>query len=567
MSSRQQQEAEEGLGGPGRGEAPSPAAARERLLVVGLDGASFDVLEPLIAAGRLPYLAGLLASGQSGPLPSTVPPMSFPAWSSFLTGLEPGQHGIFDFTQKRAGAYQLEFLNATHRSGASLLARASRAGRRVLSLGVPATYPPEPVDGLVVAGFDAPVSSATDPRSASDPALYRAIAERAGPWKRPDLDESARDPRFHERAVETLLGRIETKTGFACEALRQLAASGAPDLAIVVFAESDTVAHHYWRDHDPHSPRHDPTASDARKQAITAVYERLDAACRELHHAFGADARCVVLSDHGCGGASRHVVHLNRHLADRGLLVRKPALPLDRAARIARDVTLRLLPSRVVQRLFRSVPGAAARVESAARFGGFDWKQTRAFSEEANTQPGVWINLREREREGCVAPEDYEHTRDAVIEALRQWILPDGAPVVANVWRREEIAAGPFCERAPDVVFELALDAGYGLTLVPTPWADGAASVRRLEAGELAGGRGRGMNGTHRPDGIWIAHDPAGRWRPPLPERLARVAPVLLEGIGVPWEAASSPDDAAQDYSDEESALVEARLRALGYLE
>jgi predicted AlkP superfamily phosphohydrolase/phosphomutase len=534
--------------------------------VLGLDGASFDVLDPLIAAGKLPFLAELALAGQRGALQSTVPPMSFPAWSSFLTGLDPGEHGIFDFTQKRAGAYQLEFVNATHRSGESLLARASRAGRRVLCLGVPATFPPESVDGLVVAGFDAPVSSATDPRSASDPALYRAIAERAGPWKRPDLDESARDPRFHERAVETLLARIETKTAFACEALRQLAPGGAPDLAVVVFAESDTVAHHYWRDHDPSSPRHDPHASDARKQAITAVYERLDAACAELQRAFG-DARCVVLSDHGCGGASRHVVHVNRRLADRGLLARKPALPLDRSARLARDLALRVLPSRVVQRLFRGVPGAAARVESAARFGGFDWNRTRAFSEEANTQPGVWINLRGRESAGCVAPEDYEPTRDAVIQALREWTLPDGAPVVAHAWRREEIVAGPFCARAPDVVFELALDAGYGLTLVPTPWAEGGASVRRLTDEELAGGRGRGMNGTHRPDGIWIAHDPAGRWAPPLPECLAQVAPLLLDGIGVPWEGASSSNDAAQGYTDEESALVEARLRALGYLE
>ena len=75
------------------------------------------------------------------------------------------------------------------------------------------------------------------------------------------------------------------------------------------------------------------------------------------------------------------------------------------------------------------------------------------------------------------------------------------------------------------------------------------------------------MNGTHRPDGIWIAHDPAGRWLPAPPVRLSRVAPVLLDAVGVAWEGASSGDDAVQDYSDEESALVEARLRALGYLE
>src|SRR5262245_47941782 len=148
-----------------------------RALVLGLDGASFSVIDPLIAAGRLPHLAAWRAAGLARPLASTVPAMSFPAWSSFLTGLEPGGHGLFDFTQRLPGAYRLQFANATHRRGATLLARASRAGRRVLGLGIPATFPPEPVDGLVVSGFDAPVSTGTDARSASDPALYRRSEE------------------------------------------------------------------------------------------------------------------------------------------------------------------------------------------------------------------------------------------------------------------------------------------------------------------------------------------------------------------------------------------------------
>ena len=171
------------------------------VLALGLDGASFEVIDALIDRGRLPNLAAWRRSGLAGPLASTVPAMSFPAWSSFLTGLEPGAHGLFDFTQKLPGAYRIRFVNATDRQGPSLFARTCAAGRTVLALGIPATFPPEPVDGLLVAGFDAPVSSATDARSASDPALYRTIARRAGPWKRPDLDEGARATDWHERAA------------------------------------------------------------------------------------------------------------------------------------------------------------------------------------------------------------------------------------------------------------------------------------------------------------------------------------------------------------------------------
>lgn len=540
------------------------------ILLLGLDGATFDVLDPLIAAGRLPNLAAWRREGVARPLRSTVPPMSFPAWSTFLTGLEPGHHGIFDFTQKVPGAYRIRFANASHRRGASLFGRASHAERRVLALGVPATFPPEPVDGLLVAGFDAPVSSGTDARSASDPGLYRAIAARAGPWKRADLDEGAREGDWHERAVERLLERIDTKTAFTLEALDHLRCQGrGPDLAAVVFAESDTVAHHYWRDHDPASPRHDPGASAARRGAVTAVYERLDAACGEIRQAFGHDAACVVLSDHGSGGAARRVVHLGRRLSDCGLLTR--AGGIDGAARRARDLALRVLPPGLAQAVFRRARGAAARLESTARFGGIDWSRTAAFSEEANTQPGVWINLRGREAAGAVASADYERCRDDVIEALLDWKLPGGAPVVASARRREEVHAGPCVDRAPDVVVELALDEGYGLSLVQTPWSvDSAPSVRELAEDELAGGRGRGMNGTHRPEGIWIGTGPAADWLDAdAAPALEDVAPTALRALGVAWEGDLSGRAlmAEREYSPEEEARVAARLRALGYLE
>jgi predicted AlkP superfamily phosphohydrolase/phosphomutase len=549
---------------------------RRPALVLGLDGASFDVIRPLAAAGRLPNLAAWMAEGVHGPLPSTVPPMTFPAWSSFLTGLGPGHHGIFDFTQKLPGRYRIRFVNATDRCGASLFARVCRAGGRVLALGMPATFPPEPVDGLLVCGFDAPVSTGSDATMASDPGLYRDIAARAGPWMRPDIDEAAAGAGWHERAAEQLVQRVERKTGFAIEALRRLRAGGRHvDLAVIVFSESDTVAHHFWRDHDPRSPRHEASASAARRGAVASVYERLDAACGALRRAFGEEALCVVVSDHGAGGAARRVVHLNRRLAECGLLARARAArgaSLDALARRARDAALRALPPAWAQALFRRARSAAARLESAARFGGLHWRETAAFSEEVNTQPGVWLNLRGREAAGAIAPDDAERVRREVIEALLDWKLPDGGPVVARARPREEVYAGPFVARAPDVVVELALDQGYGLSLVATPWSDpDVASLRTLGADELAGGRGRGMNGVHRPDGVFLATG-RGAGALPLPASIEQVAPALLAAMGVAPDAPADTGPgagppAARPYSEAEERIVAERLRHLGYLE
>lgn len=569
---------------PASESSPPGESALRPVLVLALDGATFDVIEPMVAAGELPNLAAWMKAGQHARLPSTIPPVTFPAWSSFMTGLEPSEHGIFDFTQKRPGQYRLDFVNASDRQAPSIFRRVCDAGGRVLVLGMPAMHPPEPVDGLLVCGFDAPVSSGTDERSANDPALYRRIAAKAGPWMRPELDETAKASDFHERAVETLLARIERKRDFALEALAQLAAraGGAPpDLTMVVFSESDTAGHHYFRDHDPRSPRHDPGVGPARRDALREVHRRLDAACGELRAAVGPDALCVVLSDHGMGAASDKVLHLNRYLAERGLLVRRAGIGRfgDRTARRTRDLALAWLPAGLAQAVFRRARAAAAELESRARFGGFDWRRTVAFSEEANTNPGVWINLAGREAAGCVPAEKYEHVREVVIEALLDWRLPSGAPVVARALRREDVHRGRFAERAPDIVVELASDDGHGLSLVPTPWSEGGPngrgipSVRVLAPEEYGGGRGRGLNGTHRGDGIWIADaGPGTALRASPPARLSAVASWLAAAMGLAWEPSAAGGDPcarseSRAYDAEEEAMVAERLRALGYLE
>ena len=551
------------------------------VLVLALDGATFDVIEPMVADGELPNLAEWMEAGQCAPLPSTIPPVTFPAWTSFMTGVEPAKHGIFDFTQKRAGQYRLQFVNATDREAPSIFRRISDAGGEVLVLGLPATHPPEPVEGLLVCGFDAPVSTGTDERSASDPALYRSIAEQVGPWMRPELDESARADDFHERAIGTLLSRIDRKSDFALEALAQMTerAGGAlPALTMVVFSESDTAGHHYFRDHDPTSPRHDANIGPERREALREVYRRLDDASGELRAA-APEALCVVVSDHGMGTATDKIVHLNRHLAERGLFFRREGIgrSVDQLARRARDLALAWLPAAIAQGLFRRARSAAAELESRARFGGIDWRRTLAFSEEANTNPGVWINLAGREARGCVAAEQYEHVRQLVIEALLDWKLPSGAPVVRRALRREEVHQGPFADRAPDVVVELALEDGHGLSLVPTPWSEGGRhgegipSVRVLDRHDHGGGRGRGMNGTHRSDGIWIADALLCVTPDAPPARLSAVAPWLAQAMGLAWDEPAAGGDAERAdpraYDADEEDMVAERLRALGYLE
>ena len=86
-----------------------------RVFIIGWDGATFDLIKPWVADGKLPNIAEVLENGAHGELGSTLPPMTFPAWSSFMTGKNPGKHGIFDFTRLRPGTHDWEFINGGER--------------------------------------------------------------------------------------------------------------------------------------------------------------------------------------------------------------------------------------------------------------------------------------------------------------------------------------------------------------------------------------------------------------------------------------------------------------------
>ena len=559
---------------------------RTPLLVVGLDGATFDLIEPLVAAGQLPVLAGLMARGAWCRLRSTLPAATFPAWTSLVTGVNPGRHGLLDFTQREPGSYQLRFVNGSYRRTPALWTRLSAAGGRVAAITVPATYPPEPVNGIMVSGFDSPLTTEIDGRFVHPRSFHAEIRKLVGRLPFADFQESNIGPGWHAEAQRRLLDGVEKRT----VVVEHILAQERWDAVMVVFGESDTVAHHFWRFADPRSPRW--VASEFGR-AVTDVYAALDAALGRLIAAAPSDAVVAVVSDHGSGGASDVGVHINRRLAECGLLRFRPSVGLDAAAQV-RATVLRLLPHRLQGQALRRMPRAAGRLEGHHRFGGFDWHETVAFSEELDYHPNVWLNLRGREPDGVVDPDRYHAVRAAVTAALESWQHPDGTPVVERVWRREELYEGPATEAAPDLLLELTLLDGYSPSCLRSVGA--GPSVRRMAPHEFDAGKGAGMNGAHRRDGVLLLAGPGVRpLRASVPADIVDVLPTLLalaDGVvpagldGQPlghlldraWvEEADRFGPAAapgilpgapyEPYDPEAEAAVAARLVALGYLE
>lgn len=515
-----------------------------RFLLIGLDGAEPSLVGPWMDAGLLPSLAALRARGSFLPLASTRPPVTFPAWTTCVTGVNPGRHGIFDFTEITP-EHGLRFVNSTFRTAPALWNILDAAGKRSCVLGVPGTYPPEPINGVLVSGFDSPVATGVDRSFVYPGDRFDTVKD----WPFADFQEHRIGPGWHRAALEKLLAGVERKVAIAESLLRE-----EPwDFFMAVFGESDTVSHHFWLFHDPHSPRHRP----GLESAILQVYQRLDGAVGRLVAAAGEDVVVGIVSDHGFGGAGTGVVHLNNWLAERGYLRWKPAGRESLMKRAA----LALVPERWRGMLFRRLSGLAAKAEAHSRLGRIDWANTAAWSEELNYFPSIRLNAQNESQRDELAAQ--------LCSELEAWDR------VAHAWPREAIFEGPEVHRAPDIILELALEDSYSHScLRSTP---GGPAFRRIRECEHLGGKERGMNGTHRDTGVLLLSERASA----TAASLADIAPTVLAVLGVPGPTMDGHSLLGSDagtraleqsmevfvFTEEEETVMAERMRGLGYLE
>lgn len=515
-----------------------------RFLLIGLDGAEPSLVEPWMDQGLLPNLSRIRERGGYLPLSSTWPAATFPAWTTCVTGVNPGRHGIFDFTELEPGRRRVRFVNATFRKAPAIWNILSSAGRRVCVLGVPATYPPERVNGCMVSGFDSPLCGNVDPSFVYPESLYPDVRD----WRYSDYQETRIRPGWHKGALLHLLHKIDDKQRVAV----RLLAREPWDFFMAVFGESDAVAHHFWLFHDAKSPRHLPGPVDA----IREVYARLDSAVGALVEAAGSDTTVAVVSDHGSGGAGTGVIHLNNWLAAHGHLRFS-----GEGGGFAKWAALALVPQRFRGSLFRRFRGVAVRAESRARFAGIDWNRTRAWSEELNYFPSIRLHQ--------IAPDDYDAYCNDLCRELEGW------EPVRKTWRRDQLYDGPFVDRAPDIVLDFNLENGYSYSCLRSQ-DKGGPFFHRLDPSDYFGGKGQALAGNHRPYGVCFLSEPVSAGAAALQD----IAPTVLASLGVPappmdgtpllgtaaaGRFAHCASEAA--YTPSQERDVEERLRALGYFE
>ncbi len=538
---------------------------KPRLLVLGVDGADPELVARFTASGAMPCTAALIARGAFAPLPSTVPPTTFPAWTSFLTGAPPSFHGLPDFTIREG--YRVRFAGARDRALPTLFSHLERRGLTTGAAWFPATFPPEALSGFSISGWDSPVTDAGDAAFVRPASLGRELAARFGGDHLAfgAFDEFGGDP---ARDVAARVEALVRATRRRAEIARWLLEARPVDVAAFYFGAADTAAHHFWAFCDPGSPRRPAGETRAAGAAIEAVYRAIDDAVGALVEAAGEGAAVVLLSDHGSRGASDVAVHLNRALAEAGLLAFSRGAAV--AAGTARSSAVAAIPRGLRRRLFRFAGGLApSLVESALRFGGIDWRGTRAFSEELSYAPSVWLNQLGREPAGVVPYRERAAVAAEVEGALRRLALEDGRPVVDRVIPREELHRGPHARLFPDLTVVLRDVDGYAPACLPSRGP--GLAVRRLAPDERVGRKGRSMPGCHGPLGVLVVARPGGGApdvRGLAIHDVAGLACDLLGAPRAPWLAGCGSATAAfSRYTLAEERAVAGRLRGLGYLE
>lgn len=555
-----------------------------KVFVLGLDGATWDILGPLAEAGALPNLSRLRSQGASGTLRSIFPPLSPVAWTGVMTGKNSGKHGIFEFLE-----YEHNPMGGRVNSSRAIQAElvweiAGRHGKTTVAGGVPMSYPPRKAPGFYLGDFLSPPDA---PDFASDPALFRELEAHLGQPYRP-WATVVHDGGHEAEALADL-------TDFLDQHLKtvQFLMQRRPwDLFLFDLMATDRIQHELWHAWEPSHRAGRGRDLSAIRRGFIDFWKRLDTGIGQIEAALPPDTALMLMSDHGFGPIE-WFVNFNVWLLDQGYVALQDSFYVKQKHWFwKRGITPEWLYNVMIklglasQRVGRFRGKQVGPLESLAQSlflsrKHIDWSRTKAYAQGNFGQ--IFLNLKGRQPQGCVDPADAPALLDELKGKLREIKHPEtGAPLVERFYERDELYSGPYAHLGPD------------LTLVPGDWRYRTIGLHDFTTNKVIG-PAFGPTGDHRMEGVFIGSGPAFRAGAKLGDdaSLLDIAPTILHLLGVPIPAdmdghartevldlaaappplmtnapAATPQPVAVDsgYSEEEDAAIQQRLADLGYL-
>lgn len=494
---------------------------RRKVFVLGIDGATFDVILPLMERDKLPNMQKMIQKGVHGNLQSTIPSLSAPAWVAFMTGKNPGHYGTYHFRRINISdyhnIYSQDLIDSSMFCGATFFDYLGQLGYRVGVMTVPVTYPTWKVNGFLVSGYPCPDPDG-NPNFTYPYELSKDLPENLNWTEKESSDaipkEELRGPGAPQDILNGGLSMMSRRTEYTLKLMEQFDC----DLTILVWGAIDRAQHILWKYHDPGHVLHQP--NNCFKTYIEQLYCHADALLGDIMTHVGPEGHFFIVSDHGFGPKQGSLFHLNSWLNQEGYL--KPTLK----AKMINNPVIKMLKTPVLRfaaTLDNSRQKKMVKARQALNMGTVDFNRTLAYRFPIDDQTeGVAINLKGRQPSGIVPQEKFESFRAELEERLRKLQDPrNGRRVIKECFRREELYKGDKAQEAPDIVLVLNEDyfpgtgtAGMVFSRIPQVY---------LET----------ISGNHRPEGIFMACGP-GLSTGKLSEKanIIDVAPTVVYTLG-----------------------------------
>lgn len=361
---------------------------KQKVVALGIDGVPYSLLNRFINEGLMPNLAGIVKRGTFVPMTASIPEVSSTSWSTFMTGVNPGRHGIYGFTELQKGTYKWHFPNFNDIKSDTLWDIASKHNKKSIILNIPSTYPARQLNGILTAGFVAlDLRKATYPESAYE--YLKSIGYKM------DVDTQKA-----KESLSALSEEIDTAFNIRKKAILHFFDNHEWDLFMCVITETDRLHHYLWIALvDETHPQHN---------FFLEFYKRLDAFIGELYDRVGGDTPFMILSDHGSTLIKKEV-YLNNWLSEKGYLKFNKDKP-ESFEDIHEDSKVFVL--------------------DPARF---------------------YIHTKGKYPKGSVTSTEYNDLRERLKEELLSFII-DGEKVIKKIFFKEELYSGKLYDDAPDIV-------------------------------------------------------------------------------------------------------------------
>ncbi|MFA5422261.1 MAG: alkaline phosphatase family protein [Phycisphaerae bacterium] len=515
-----------------------------RVMIIGIDGGTWDILGPACDKGLMPNLNRFRNEGVYGTLKSTHPPITPPAWTTLMTGMNPGHHGIGGFFEYDPDKKVTKNINSTNIRNETLWHKLARHGKKVVVVGVPMTYPPFEVDGILVSGFETPSTACqfTYPPSFRDEILKEIPQLEFMP---PFTRKEKRDVKNFPRYLDWLRDNAEHMLKIFKMGLQKTPWT----VSMIVLKSFDELVHHFCRLLDFASD----TSNDSRDKQIERYFKELDEAIGELLKlAEQNKAAALIVSDHG-GETKTATIYINNILKKLGFL---KAIPKWKA----------LFES------FKTSEGLNSNPDDRLKI--IDYDSTKAFVAGVGIYANLYIN------KSCKHfDKNYAKEKEDLITELRQNLMKinaaDGEKLFTSVIKPTEVYGRDINEEGlPDIM--IVPRKGYSIN----------ARLDKNKVIEFTGKKS--LSGDHSINGMIAMMGSGIATRKKIEADIADITPTILAMLNLPvtndidgkiievaftiplnvkFESpARTTMMGSYSYSKEEQEKINSRLADLGYI-